>query len=279
MRSNIIAIIFDFDDTLAPDSTSGYLKENGIDISSFWNQKVKNLLDEGWDTVSAYFYLLIEESKKNDHFKLTKKSLMSWGEKLNFFPGVTEIFDHLKDYTQKKHSVIELEFYLISSGIREILINTAIKKHFKDIWASDFAYDREQNVTFPKNIVSFTDKTRYLFHIQKGFWGNQYRNKPFSVNKKISKEEIRIPFENMVFVGDGYTDIPCFSLIDKSNGIALGVVDRDSPNKWWDAMGFKKDNRVLNVTIADYQKGSEARKLLEMAIDSISYRITLQRDF
>jgi len=124
-------------------------------------------------------------------------------------------------------------------------------------------------------VVSFTDKTRYIFHIQKGIFGPDFADKPFEVNRKVASEDIRVPISQMVMVGDGYTDIPCFSLVRKDQGIAIGVYDRKNREKWGRAWGFIEDGRVSNLVPTDYSEGSGLSDSLIMAVESIAARISL----
>src|SRR5690606_5884316 len=175
-------------------------------------------------------------------------------------------------------------------------------------------YDDSGAIRFPRRIVNFTDKTRYLFHIQKGIVGPSSRNKPFEVNRKIAAEKLRVPFEQMIFVGDGYTDIPCFSLIRRSGGVAFGVWDpkhRDKRSRAWGliqegrasnlnqarsdehaaryqwldapvqsqpgrrAWGFIQEGRVSNLNQARYDEQAELYQWLEEAVESLAGRIAL----
>lgn len=263
-----IAIIFDFDDTLAPDSTSGYLKQAGIkDIKKFWKSDVEALITESWDPVPAYLYQMILSSKQGLTSKpISRESLIAWGKKLPLHDGVSKMFERLRAISKGINPHVNIEYYLISSGIGDILRNTSIAKEFKDIWASEFHYDEKGNIAIPKRIVSFTDKTRYIFHIQKGIVGPAFQNKPFEVNKKLKPEQIRVPIKNMIFVGDGYTDIPCFSLVRKNEGVAIAVYDKNQDEKWGNAYQFSSDNRVSNINVADYSENSELSIYLSMAV-------------
>jgi hydroxymethylpyrimidine pyrophosphatase-like HAD family hydrolase len=269
---NIIAIVFDFDETLAKDSTTSLLESIGIDTNLFWKKEVQDLLNFGWDPVPAYLFKMIEYSK--DGHKITLDLFRKHAKSIKFFKGVTNLFGTLKKHVQYKND-IELEFYIISSGIGEILRNTRISKHFTDIWACDFHYNENNEITFPKNIVSFTDKTRYLFHISKGLVGEKYKNKPFDVNKKFEKNEFRVPSNHIIFIGDGYTDIPCFSLVKKMEGIPIAVYDNQNENKWGTAWDFLEQDRVINLVPADYSRNSALMNSLKMAIDSIIKKIEL----
>jgi hypothetical protein len=270
---NKIAIVFDFDDTLAADSTSSFLEHMGVDVQDFWKNKVQPLLEDDWDPIPAYLYMMIEESNSGNIPPITKEALTKYGDKVKFHKGVNTIFSKLSAYVQKNYPDIDLEFYLISSGIRDLLTHTKIAKNFTDIWASDFSYDAKGHIKFPKKIVSFTDKTRYLFHISKGLVGKKYRGKPFEVNKKVDPDKLRIKMDRMIFVGDGYTDIPCFSMVRKNGGLAFGVYDKEDKDKWGRAWGFVEDGRVNNLHSADFGNNSDLTNSLLMAIKAIATKI------
>lgn len=273
---DVIAVIFDFDDTLAPNSTSSFLEHTGVDVPGFWKNKVQPLLDEGWDPVPAYLYMMIQESGSGKNEPVTMQQLSRWGKQITPHQGATRIFNRLKQHAKSINPQTSIEFYLISSGIGEIITATKLAKHFTDIWACDFHYDEDGRIVFPKNIVSFTDKTRYLFHIAKGVIGAVSRERPFEVNKKVKEENLRIPYKQMIFVGDGYTDIPCFSLIKNYGGQAIGVYDRENRDKWGRAWGFIEDDRVSNLSPADYRKDSALSISLMMAVESVARRIALR---
>jgi len=272
--SDVIALVFDFDDTLAPDSTSGFLQDIGVDTAAFWNHQVAALLADDWDPVPAYLYRMITLSRDARHGVISRERLADWGGRLPLHDGVSSLFERLRRSVHATHPQIQLEFYLISSGIGDVLRATPIASEFTDIWASEFAYDEQGGIVFPRRVVSFTDKTRYLFHIQKGIVGSASRGKPFEVNRKIPEERLRVPLDQMIFVGDGYTDIPCFSLILKAGGFAFGVWDPRHRDKRSRAWGFIEDGRVSNLNQARYDEASELYPLLETALERLATRIT-----
>ena len=281
LMHEIIAIIFDFDDTLAPDSTSGYLDRCGVDVPRFWREEVRPLMEtagasEEWDPVPAYLYKMIEKSTSGGIDPITRDSLAGWGRKLPLYQGVETIFARLRETAAAVNPRVALEFYVISSGIGEVLRNTPIAHEFKEIWASDFAYDEADRIKFPRKIISFTDKTRYIFHVQKGIFGPEYVGKPFEVNRKVDPARVRVPLSQMIMVGDGFTDIPCFSLVKQGEGIAIGVYgdpdDRDKRSRAW---GFIEDGRVSNLVPADYSEKSALTTSLIMAVESLANRISL----
>lgn len=273
--SDVIALIFDFDDTLAPDSTSGFLEHIGVDTQAFWSNRVDQRIKQGWDPVPAYLYEIIQLSKHSEQ-PITQKALQQWGQILPLHNGVETFFDRLRQQVRDIHPQVQLEFYLISSGMGDVVRHTRIAHQFTQIWASEFAYNDQQAIEFPRRIVSFTDKTRYLFHIQKGIIGPAFESKPFEVNRKVAEDRLRIPFDQMVFVGDGYTDIPCFSLIRQSGGFAFGVWDPKHRDKRSRAWGFIEDGRVSNLNQARYDQDAELYQWLEEAVTSLAGRIAVK---
>jgi hypothetical protein len=274
--SEVIALIFDFDDTLAPDSTSGFLEHIGVDTQNFWLEKVNHRISSGWDPVPAYLYEMIQLPQSSNQAPITQAALQAWGKQLPLHPGVETFFDRLRTQVRAVHPQVQIEFYLISSGIGDVVRHTPIAQQFTQIWASEFSYNNKKEIDFPKRIVSFTDKTRYLFHIQKGIIGPAYDSKPFEVNRKVAEDRLRIPFDQMVFVGDGYTDIPCFSLIRQSGGFAFGVWDPKHRDKRSRAWGFIEDGRVSNLNQARYDDDAELYQWLEEAVTSLAGRIAVK---
>ena len=273
MQKNI-AVIFDFDDTLAPDSTSSFLAKHGVDVKSFW-KTVDAMFPQGWDPVPAYLFQMVQESQRRGKKCFTRADFEAHGRSLKPFSGATSIFNRIRNHVSTICPDATVGFYLVSSGILPTLRSSGLARQFTDIWACDFHCGPDGGIVFPKNVVSFTDKTRYLFHISKGITGPEMRNKPFEVNRKHTPEQLRVPFSNMVYVGDGYTDIPCFSLLKNNGGTAIGVYDRENRDKWGRAWGFAEDGRVSNLVPADYGKKSALSDSLLMATEAIARRIKL----
>jgi phosphoserine phosphatase len=276
---DIIAVVFDFDDTLAPDSTSGLLDHLGLDVPRFWRESVEPLIAAGWDPVPAYLYRMVEWSRAQaPEARITRERLADWGRRLRPYPGVTRLFERLRAEAAAVDAGITVEFYVISSGIAEVLGAARIASQFTDIWACEFHYTApDGGIDFPRRVVSFTDKTRYLFHIAKGILGEEARRDPFAVNRKVPPERLRIPFNRMVYVGDGYTDVPCFSLVRRNEGIAFGVYDREDRRRWGRAWGFVEDGRVSNLLPVDYARNSALTSNLCMAVESLAQKVALRR--
>jgi len=247
--SDVIAIVFDFDDTLAPDSTSGFLAGLGVDVERFWRNDVQALIDDGWDPVPAYLYRMLQLSEASPDRRITRERLAAFGRKAPLYRGVRRIFRRLREHVRSIAPLVQVEFYIVSSGIGEIVRNTPIAREFTDVWACDFHYRPDGS---------------------KGLVGPEYRNRPFEVNRYVPPEQLRVPFRRMVFVGDGYTDIPCFSLVRKQGGIAIGVYDVRRTERWGRAWGFVEDDRVSNLVPADYSMNSALTTSLMMAVARIA---------
>ena len=221
---------------------------------------------------------MIRISKSGDRRRrITKERLSEFGRRVKFYNGATRLLSRLKKHAESVNPSVSVEYYVISSAIGTLLRGTSIAKHFEQIWASDFHYSQDGCIEFPCNIVSLTDKTRYTFHVSKGIFGQNFLGKPFEVNRKIPPQDLRIPLDQIIFVGDGYTDIPCFSLVRKNGGVAIGVYDQKHREKWGRAWGFIEDGRVSNLVPADYGAKSALSNSLTMAVESIANKITLRR--
>ena len=267
--SRRIAIIFDFDDTLAVDSTSSFLESVGVDVPDFWS-KHRQKLALGWDPMPAYLEMMLTLSRSDaTDFVITREKLISWGAQISCHRGLSKFFDRVRTYVEECDSEAIVEFFIISSGVGEIIRNFRYRKHFSDIWACDFSYNQTGEISAIKNVVSFTDKTRFLFQIQKGIIGVDARKNPFDVNKKVDLQKVYVPFSQMIFVGDGYTDIPCFSLLKKNGGIPIGVYDRDAKDRWGKAWGLMEEKRVSHMVAADFSVKSGLDDAIHLAIRQI----------
>lgn len=270
---NIIAVVFDFDDTLTDESTSALLKRAGIDVADFWQNRAKALLDDGWGPVPAYLKLILDNVGEGRPLgKLTNDKLREFGSTLRFYPGIPGLFKDLEK-SVKEHPLSNpgIEFYVVSSGLEQIIRGSSIAKHLAGIWGCEFA-EEDGQIRHIKNVVSFTEKTKYLFTINKGIPDNAG---PYAVNERKEPSDRRIPFEHMIYIGDGLTDVPCFSLLDHFGGRAFGVFDpkkAGSPKKAWEQLVVPK--RVTSMNAPKYRKTDELGSLLRIAVK----RLCLQMD-
>jgi len=274
---NRVAVVFDFDDTLAPDALNGLLEYLGMDIQEFRQQRVQPLIDAGWDKVAARCYCLIQESqRRSPEDKITRKTLADFGRQIKPFPGVQELFDRLRQRVHNIDPEIELEFYVITGGFADIVRHTAIAPCFKRIWGCEFAYNDQDEIMFLKRSISHTEKTRYLLQVSSGQEQVDGSGRAFAY-RDVPESDLHIPLSQVVYVGDGASDVPCFSLIHDERGISIGVFKGDTPNEWGREVQVSESQRVSNLAAADYQDDSEMTRSLQLAIEGICKQIKLRQ--
>jgi hypothetical protein len=283
VATEIVALIFDFDDTLAPDSTTKLLREHGIDTNKFW-QEARALVQLGYDQPSAYLKLILDNigaGKPLGH--LTNASLRSFGRTLDrdFYPGLPAFFDWVRDYVKSSYKNIEIEFYVVSGGLYELIRGSeVVQKYFRAVYGCHLAGDADESVLkYVKRSITFTEKTRFIFEIHKGLDPRETATNPVLVNSFVRQEERRIPLANMIYVGDGLTDIPCFSLLKASGGFGFGVFDPKQEKKTKAALEeFLQTDRVISMHAPNYEKESELGAILRAAIANRCSAIQLQRE-
>ena len=201
--------------------------------------------------------------------KLRNSNLREFGARLTFYPGVVRLFSSLRklaeEHTTSKPSI---EFYVITSGLEEIVRGSKIAKELTSIWGCQFAEGDDGTIAHIKNVVSFTEKTRHLFEINKGL--SDKRKKPYAVNEDKKPSDRRIPFTNMIYVGDGLTDVPCFSLLKNMGGKSIGVFDpkkSGSPKKAFEKL--LAPQRVISMHSPKYNKSDDLGALLRLLVNQI----------
>ena len=270
--ADTMALVFDFDDTLAPDSTSKVLEAAGVEPKPFW-ERHRQLMSQGWDQVPAYMEMMLEVSRAKGG-AITRDLISQVGRDLTFFRGVPSMFVRYKELIERGGG-FSAHFYVISSGLGDLIRASTINSRLTDAWGSDFAYDEAGAISAIKNVISFSDKTRYLYQISKGLIGPGSRSTPFAVNQRST--DFPVPLKNIVFVGDGYTDIPCFTVVQKAKGRAVAVYDPENREKVGKAYGFVDDRRVSHLEPARYTKNSGADTAIALAINEIKMRILEER--
>ena len=240
----------------------------GVNSKDFFQSRAASLVKEGWDPSLAYMAGMVELAKNNGPLSsLTRERLQNIASQLRFFPGVPECFSLVKEEVEAdprfRAAGIRVESYVISGGIAELLRASALKDNTHYIWGCDFEYDSSGVISFPKNVISFTDKTRFLYMISKGMVGPDFEGLPYAVNAPMNNDERPVPFENMVYIGDGPSDIPCMSLINSHNGFVIGVASENNPAKTW-ALAFGR--RADQTVDPDFTEGGSAYKALFQAV-------------
>lgn len=282
ISKEIVALVLDFDDTLLPDSTSLLLKSRGVDPVRFWQQQAAALIQEGYDPPAAWLNLLLKDVGEGRPMgRLTNQDLRAFGSTLDgsFYPGIPAFFDDAREIASR-YPNIEIEFYIVSGGLYEVARgNPVIQKYFKAVYGCHLAGDTPDGVLrHIKRSVTFTEKTRYIFEIHKGLNPRETWSNPILVNKYVSRGERRIPLKNMIYVGDGMTDIPCFSLLKNNGGLAFGVFDPQREKKAKEALEeFLQPDRVVSMHAPNYTKDSELGAILRAAVANRCSEIELGR--
>ena len=267
-KNPVLAICYDFDKTLSPKDmqAQGFIQSIKYDIKEFWTKSNGMASDNDMDQNLAYMYLMVTEAKGEN--KVTKENLEKYGADVVLFRGVKEWFNRIRDYGEK-HGVI-VEHYIISSGLKEMIEGTKIAKYFKKIYASSFYYDEDGVAVWPAQCINYTSKTQFLFRIKKGALDIN----DAKVNDFMTDDELRVPFRNMVYIGDSDTDIPCMKLVSSNGGFSIGVYGKDSKNKVYKMI---EENRIKYFAEADYSEGSELEILLKNIIDRTAANEVLER--
>ncbi len=257
----VLAICYDFDKTLSPDDmqAQGYIQSVGFDVEKFWEESNRMAKENDMDSNLAYMLKMVAEAEGN--FILNKRALAEYGSKVELFPGVSDWFKRTGDFG-KKHGVI-VEHYIISSGLKEMIEGTEIAKQgaFEQIYASSFYYNERGVAVWPAQVINYTNKTQYLFRIEKGVLGVN----DLGVNEYFPPERMRVPFRNMVYIGDSDTDIPCMKLVNSYGGHSIGVYNPFTNNKE-KVYKMTLDNRIRYFAPADYSEGSKLDKLIKTII-------------
>ena len=266
MIHRILALVADCDDTLAPDTTAQLLEAFGVSAQQFYKDRVTRLVNDSWDPPLATMHEILALVAEGPLAELTRDRLIELGKGLTLYPGVPDVFDNLRaeiegDSRYKEHG-IKLEYYVITGGLEDLVRASPLGSAVNQVWGCNFAYDDQGRIRFPQRAVSFTEKTRFLFNIEKGFVGDKYKNQPYIVNVHMTEDDLRVPFHNMVYLGDGPSDIPCMSVL-REKGYVIGVLCQDDGSRAY-ALGY---GRRVNLTVPqDYSKGSDAYRALAKAL-------------
>ena len=275
--ANRLAIVFDFDETLADDTLALLLKDLGLDADLFKQERVQPLVDDGWDEYIARAYCLVEESKtRKGEDKITQARLAQVGRELQPYPGVTEMFDRLRQCAQNVVDGVEVEFYLISGGFIEMARNTSIAKNFKAMWGCQFHYGEDGEIKFIKQQMTNTEKTSYLYYLSKGMDSEKEKDLMYAFDN-VAEEKLRIPLTQIIYVGDGASDAPCFAVVNQGGGIGIGLYKGSDRDNWTQQDKIDANQRVANIAPPDYSENSELMQSLVLAVEGVCKQIALRK--
>lgn len=261
MKKPIIALVYDFDKTLATDDMQNFsfIPALGMSKEQFWGETTRFSEKVNMEKILSYMYMMIHECKKKG-IKITLPYLNALGKDVKFYEGVTTWFKRINEYGENLG--VEVEHYIVSSGTKEIIEGSKIAKEFKEIYACEFLFDDEGIAFWPKIAINYTAKTQYLFRISKGVLDT---SDDISVNQRIDKK--RIPFRNFVYLGDGITDIPCMGIIKEKGGKSIAIYQKGKKDK---VLPLFEEDRVNYICEANYRRDSDLEKIIKLVIKQVS---------
>lgn len=271
MNNTKVAIIYDFDGTLAPGNIQEYdfIPAVGKDNSEFWRESTALAIEQDGDTILAYMSKMLMGAKSSG-ISLKRSAFMESGSKVDLFSGVKEWFCRINSYG-KEHG-LEIKHYINSSGIKEMIEGSSIAHEFEKIYACSFFYDVDGIAYWPSVVVNYTTKTQFLFKINKGITSV---HDDVEVNRYVPEDKRDIPFQRMIYIGDGMTDIPCMRLVKQLGGYSIAVYNPKSKKKIREIKKLISDGRVDYVAEANYDEQGQIDTLVKGIIDKISAQVRL----
>lgn len=262
-RNIDVALVYDFDGTLAPGNMQefGFVQAVGKDPEVFWNKTAELSVSNDASAILCYMYLMLQEAKTNG-LSLKREAFRKFGAQIELFRGVAGWFDLINSYG--KGIGLNVKHYINSSGLKEMIEGTPIAKKFENIYACSFLYDVEGVAYWPAVAVDYTTKTQFLFKINKGIREISDNRR---INEYVSREERPMPFERMIYFGDGETDVPCMSVVKEQGGHSIAVYGQ--PRKKATALRLIKENRVNFACKADYSEEGEIYATVCRILDKI----------
>ncbi len=272
MKKPIVALIYDFDGTLAPGNMQefGFIQAMGTTKEEGWEKSNSLAVDQDASDVLAYMKMMYDEARAKG-ISLRREDFMRFGRDIDFFEGVRGWFKLVNDYGAA-HGV-RVEHYINSSGLKEMVEGTAIAKEFKHIFAGSYIYNEAGEAVWPGIAVDYTNKTQFLFKINKGIFSARDSK---MVNASTAENKKRVPFSHMIYFGDGETDVPSMKIVGMFGGNPIAVFDPKNEKKRAVAAKLKRQGRVRFVAPAVYTPDSKAYKLVCAIIDKIYADFVLQ---
>ncbi len=266
---SIAAFIYDFDGTLSPGNMQEYdfIEQLGLESEQFWARSEQRARDAQGDNILAYMYEMVREAHHKE-LRITRESFRSYGSRIELFPGVIDWFVRVNQYALQKG--VQLEHYIVSSGLREMIEGTAICAHFTKIYASGFMYDAHGVANWPALAVNYTTKTQFLFRINKGELDEWDAHR---INAYMAVADRRISFRYMSYFGDGSTDIPCMKLVKEQGGYAIAVYRPGAEAK---VAPLLNEKRVQFTAPANYSAGERLESLAFGMIDKWAAEMALE---
>ncbi len=268
-----VAIMYDFDKTLSSKDMQEYefIPSLGYEkASDFWNEVGILARNNKMDSILAYMFLMLK--KANDKDKPIRKSdFESLGKRVEYLPGVITWFERINEIG--KSLGLDIEHYIISSGLTEIIEGTCISHHFKKVYACKYYYDSNNVAKWPALVVNYTTKTQYIFRINKQILDE---NEDKALNEYVDDALRPIAFNRMIYIGDGITDIPCMKLVHDRGGKSIVVYHRHNEAMKKIASDIVNDKRANYMVEANYEQGSVLEEIMTLVLEEIKVKSALE---
>lgn len=274
-NQNRIAVVYDFDGTLSPQPMQEYtvLPKLGVKPGEFWAEVDKEARATEAEPMLVYMRHLIELAEKQN-IHIGREDFTAMGANVQYYPGVESWFERINGFVDSGSAgEVAIDHYIISAGIREILEGVSIRNAFRRVYASEYYYNHHDTATFPKLLITDTTKTQFLFRINKGL-----EHLSESINAHMAEEARAVPFRNIVYIGDGLTDVPSMAVTRQNGGNAIAVYNADSDRELQVCQGLLEAQRVNFIAPADYSAGSILERRTQTLLRSIITDIKYQQE-
>ena len=263
------ALIYDFDGTLARGNMQevSFIPSVGVDIGAFWEEAVRLTRQAGGHGILMYMQLMLHHARQNGS-PVTRETLRDHGREVALFEGLKDLswFDRMNEFGARYG--LDIEHYIVSAGLEEMIDGTPIRPALTHVFASHYAYDDKDEAVWPAVGVNYTTKTQYLFRINKGVLNHWEHDK---INRFMPDDDRPVPFERMIFLGDGDTDVPTMKMMHTKGGFSIAVYDpRSNEKDQKKVYSLISEDRVNFVAAADYREGSALDLIVKGLIGRIA---------
>lgn len=258
-----VALMYDFDKTLSPRDMQefSFIPAVGFkDPTVFWKEVDQFKNKNKMDSILAYMFMMLKKAEQADQ-PIRREDFVRLGKEVELYPGVEEWFDRINEYGASLG--LEVEHYVISSGLSEIIEGTSIMDKFKKVYACKYCYNASGVAVWPATVVNYTTKTQYVYRINKGVLDE---TNDADLNRSTPENEKRIPFSRMVYIADGFTDVPCMKLVKQNGGKAIAVYHGDATV----AESLVSADRVDFIAPSDYQENSKIDQIIKSILAHIA---------
>lgn len=273
-QRNTIAVVYDFDGTLCPRPMQEYtvLPKIGLEAHEFWAEVGKDVRLNHGESMLSYMRLLLEKADAQK-VHISRQDFVAMGKQIDYYPGVEGWFSRLNKHVDTlSHSKIKVQHYIISAGMKEILEGITIVQYFKQIYASEYYFNHQGIATFPKILITDTTKTQFLFRVNKGL-----EDLSQSINEHMPEHLRPIPFKNIIYIGDGMTDVPSMALTKKNGGHTIAVYPNQEENDKSVCKNLMLAGRVDFIAPADYRSKGALWRLTESLLEAVVSRMVYEQ--